>query len=161
MAKIRIQARSADAEDAEEEHHDKPAPHHFHHDKYKHPGAVTLLYRVLKKEGFLGWYQVLSDVNQFTFTTDVVYTGNVRSNTKGSSESGSPFLVEGAVRALGARYHGFPVSYTAQSISIDLHSRHHNAVSQPYGSNAIHDILLLVDGHLSVYQCCPGSSVNE
>ncbi|KAI0028220.1 mitochondrial carrier domain-containing protein [Vararia minispora EC-137] len=53
MAKIRIQTRSADAEDARA-HHTLPgptgAPHH-------HPGALDILIRVWKNEGFLGWYQ--------------------------------------------------------------------------------------------------------
>lgn len=59
MAKIRIQARSADTEDAVETHHEKPKPLHPHHDHAaKHIGALTLLHRVFKKEGLLGWYQV-------------------------------------------------------------------------------------------------------
>ncbi|KAI0077076.1 mitochondrial carrier [Panus rudis PR-1116 ss-1] len=58
MAKVRIQARSADVEDALEEHHPKPQPHHYHHDKYKHAGALDILARVWRKQGFVGWYQV-------------------------------------------------------------------------------------------------------
>lgn len=57
MAKVRIQARSADAEDATEEHHAVPHAHHYHHDKFRHPGALDILMRVWKKEGFVGWYQ--------------------------------------------------------------------------------------------------------
>ncbi|KAF8896109.1 mitochondrial carrier domain-containing protein [Infundibulicybe gibba] len=57
MAKVRIQARSADAEDAIEEHTAPPAAHKYHHDKSKHIGALTILARVWKREGFVGWYQ--------------------------------------------------------------------------------------------------------
>ncbi|KAK7682588.1 hypothetical protein QCA50_014388 [Cerrena zonata] len=57
MAKVRIQARSADEEDAIEEHHPKPKPHGYHHDKYKHVGALDILARVWRKEGPVGWYQ--------------------------------------------------------------------------------------------------------
>ena len=59
MAKIRIQARSADVDDAIETHHEKPQPLHPHHDHTKHVGALTILHRVFQKEGILGWYQVL------------------------------------------------------------------------------------------------------
>ena len=58
MAKVRIQARSADEEDAIEEHHPKPKPHGYHHDKDRHVGALDILARVWRKEGPLGWYQV-------------------------------------------------------------------------------------------------------
>jgi adenine nucleotide transporter 17 len=68
MAKVRIQARSADIEEAIEEHHDLPAPHTYHHDKYKHAGALHILARVWRKEGFVGWYQVSALVNRFPFS---------------------------------------------------------------------------------------------
>ncbi|THU84187.1 mitochondrial carrier [Dendrothele bispora CBS 962.96] len=58
MAKVRIQARSADAEDAVEHHADAPKAHQYHHDHSRHPGAVDILKRVWKKEGFVGWYQL-------------------------------------------------------------------------------------------------------
>lgn len=58
MAKVRIQARSADIEDAVVQHHDLPPHHHYHHDKYQHVGALDILARVWKREGFVGWYQV-------------------------------------------------------------------------------------------------------
>lgn len=60
MAKVRIQARTADEEDAIAEHHPKPHPHEFHHSKYKHVGALDILARVWRKEGFVGWYQGMS-----------------------------------------------------------------------------------------------------
>jgi hypothetical protein len=56
FAKVRIQARSADIEDD-----DGSLPHvvgSHHHDKSKHPGAITILTKVLQKEGITGWYQV-------------------------------------------------------------------------------------------------------
>jgi len=58
MAKVRIQARSADDDDAIEKNGLPPpsqAPHHSHR---KHIGAIGILKRVWKKQGFVGWYQV-------------------------------------------------------------------------------------------------------
>ncbi|KAG6821320.1 hypothetical protein H0H93_000181 [Arthromyces matolae] len=52
MAKVRIQARSADADDGQDVN--PLTPHHAHG---KHPGALQILARVLQKEGFVGWYQ--------------------------------------------------------------------------------------------------------
>ncbi|KIM40541.1 hypothetical protein M413DRAFT_445983 [Hebeloma cylindrosporum] len=57
MAKVRIQARSADAEDAAELNEPAPAPHESHHKHGKHLGALEILARVWKREGFTGWYQ--------------------------------------------------------------------------------------------------------
>ena len=58
MAKVRIQARTADEEDAVEQHHSRPHRHEYHHDKHRHAGALDILARVWRKEGLLGWYQV-------------------------------------------------------------------------------------------------------
>lgn len=58
MAKVRIQARSADVEDALEHHTPKPRPHEFHHGSSPHAGALDILARTLKQEGFFGLYQV-------------------------------------------------------------------------------------------------------
>ncbi|KAG6828624.1 hypothetical protein H0H92_007269 [Tricholoma furcatifolium] len=52
MAKVRIQARSADVEDGQ-----NGLPGQPHHSNTKHAGAIQILARVLKKEGFVGWYQ--------------------------------------------------------------------------------------------------------
>lgn len=60
MAKVRIQARSADAEEAEEEHVSPPPPHAYHHVQNKHVGALAILARVWRQQGFLGWYQGMS-----------------------------------------------------------------------------------------------------
>ncbi|KAG2018056.1 mitochondrial carrier protein RIM2 [Coprinopsis cinerea AmutBmut pab1-1] len=57
MAKVRIQARSADAEAAVEEKTELPKPHQYHHKDSRHVGALDILARVWKKEGFVGWYQ--------------------------------------------------------------------------------------------------------
>ncbi|KAI0684593.1 adenine nucleotide transporter [Cytidiella melzeri] len=57
MAKIRIQARSADVDEYVASHEEKPLPHHRHHEHSQHVGALTLLHRVFEKEGVLGWYQ--------------------------------------------------------------------------------------------------------
>ncbi|KAI0783858.1 adenine nucleotide transporter [Irpex lacteus] len=60
MAKIRIQARSADTDEYRATHAEKPLPHHRHHEHSQHVGALTLLRRVLEKEGIAGWYQGMS-----------------------------------------------------------------------------------------------------
>ncbi|KAL1724414.1 mitochondrial carrier domain-containing protein [Schizophyllum commune] len=58
MAKVRIQARSADAEAAAEQHREAPRPHEQHHkDHSRHVGALDVLKRVYKREGVAGWYQ--------------------------------------------------------------------------------------------------------
>ena len=58
MAKVRIQARSADIEDAQEEHIPLPKHNKPHHKTGHHVGALTVLARVWRRNGFLGWYQV-------------------------------------------------------------------------------------------------------
>ena len=61
MAKVRIQARSADIDDAEAEHAPPPRhskPHHQAGHGHGHVGALTVLERVWRRKGFLGWYQV-------------------------------------------------------------------------------------------------------
>ena len=56
FAKVRIQARSADPEVESGGTLLPPVGHH--HDNPKHAGAITILSRVLQKEGVSGWYQV-------------------------------------------------------------------------------------------------------
>jgi adenine nucleotide transporter 17 len=58
MAKVRIQARNAHSEDASEHNEQLPTPGTHRHNKNKHVGAIAILQRVWKREGFLGWYQV-------------------------------------------------------------------------------------------------------
>ncbi|KZT29726.1 adenine nucleotide transporter [Neolentinus lepideus HHB14362 ss-1] len=60
MAKVRIQARTADEETAVEEHHIPPPHNKPHHAKDKHAGALDVLLRVYRKQGFVGWYQGMS-----------------------------------------------------------------------------------------------------
>ena len=55
MAKVRIQARSANLDTVDEEHNELPGPHYK---KSHHVDALTVLARVWKREGFVGWYQV-------------------------------------------------------------------------------------------------------
>jgi adenine nucleotide transporter 17 len=54
MAKVRIQTRSADSDEAREEHRLPGPSGALHH----HPGAIDILIRAWKHEGFVGWYQV-------------------------------------------------------------------------------------------------------
>ncbi|KAI0091106.1 adenine nucleotide transporter [Irpex rosettiformis] len=60
MAKIRIQARSADADEYKTTREEKPRPYHSHHERTHHIGALTLLHRVFLQEGIVGWYQGMS-----------------------------------------------------------------------------------------------------
>ncbi|KAJ7707533.1 adenine nucleotide transporter [Mycena rosella] len=59
MAKVRIQTRSADEDEALVEHTAPPTPHASHHDhsKLKHPGALDILAQVWQREGPVGWYR--------------------------------------------------------------------------------------------------------
>jgi len=57
MAKVRIQARTADDDDAAAAHHPTPPHHAYHHAHDRHVGAMSILARVWRKQGFLGWYQ--------------------------------------------------------------------------------------------------------
>ena len=60
MAKVRIQARSADLEEAQEEHVPPPPHNKPHHKTGHHVGALTVLARTWRRNGFVGWYQVCS-----------------------------------------------------------------------------------------------------
>jgi len=55
FAKVRIQTRSDDTE--EDDGTLSPIPG-YHHDRSSHAGAITILTKVLQKEGVTGWYQV-------------------------------------------------------------------------------------------------------
>ncbi|KAI0787527.1 adenine nucleotide transporter [Fomes fomentarius] len=57
MAKVRIQARSADTEEAEAEHVPPPKHKKPHHKTGHHVSALTVLARVWQRNGFRGWYQ--------------------------------------------------------------------------------------------------------
>ena len=56
MAKVRIQARSADSEDSVDSESKSKSSYHRQHSR--HVGALDILARVWKREGFVGWYQV-------------------------------------------------------------------------------------------------------
>lgn len=58
MTKTKIQTRSADSEEAQEEGKEKPKPDHYHHKDMKHPSSWQILQRVYEQDGFLGWYSV-------------------------------------------------------------------------------------------------------
>lgn len=58
MTKIKIQARSADTEEAEEEGKEKPEPNESHHKHMKHATSLQVLHRIYVENGFVGWYQV-------------------------------------------------------------------------------------------------------
>jgi len=58
MAKVRIQTRKKDGEENEEG--TLPEPANTGKRYRKNEGAVDILARVLRKEGFLGWYKVWS-----------------------------------------------------------------------------------------------------
>jgi hypothetical protein len=66
MAKVRIQTRSADTENAGT--HGLPAPVNAHH---KHSGAVDILIRVWRQQGFAGLYQVRSSNSLSHLITDM------------------------------------------------------------------------------------------
>ncbi|KAI0925620.1 hypothetical protein AcV5_008306 [Taiwanofungus camphoratus] len=105
MAKVRIQARSADAEEAVAEHRPVPPKHAYHHAHSKHVGALGILAKVWRKQGFLGWYQVSNKAQGFVFSEEhcvmvisqahkknlwanIFLSGNGRADHKGSSFTG-------------------------------------------------------------------------
>ncbi|KAF7316676.1 hypothetical protein HMN09_00400500 [Mycena chlorophos] len=58
MAKVRVQTRTADEDEAKEQHTALPTAHKPHHtSQLKHPGALDILARVLRTEGPAGWYR--------------------------------------------------------------------------------------------------------
>jgi len=58
MAKVRIQARSADTQDTPMHHDHPPYPNENNKQQRKHAGALDVLAGVWKREGYFGWYQV-------------------------------------------------------------------------------------------------------
>lgn len=57
FAKVRIQTRS---DDTEEDDGTLSPISGYHHDRSSHAGAITILTKVLQKEGVTGWYQGMS-----------------------------------------------------------------------------------------------------
>jgi hypothetical protein len=56
MAKVRIQTRKKDTDEGEED--TLPLPANEGAGRRQNEGAVEILARVLRTEGFLGWYKV-------------------------------------------------------------------------------------------------------
>lgn len=75
MAKVRIQARSTDADDTIEKNRLPPPSHTPHLSHSRHVGAIGILKRVWKREGFFGWYQV---GRRYHFATDLFTNAIVR-----------------------------------------------------------------------------------
>jgi hypothetical protein len=95
MAKVRIQARSADLEDSA---NTQPKPHSYHHQRSKHIGALAILARVWKREGFVGWYQVIiSDDGMAFYFSTLFFAGNASTNLEGGPFTSFTFHVERTV----------------------------------------------------------------
>ena len=114
MAKVRIQARAADIEDAEEEHLPPPVHNKPHHKTGHHVGALTVLARVWRRKGFVGWYQVspLSCLGLRIVRESYLglFTGDGCPISQGSLDASAPVHVQGPVRALHVGSHGAPLS---------------------------------------------------
>jgi len=102
MAKVRIQARSGDVDDVIE-----TSDEHPHQKQVKHAGAVEILARVWKREGFTGWYQVCR-ITSSAMLLVIQWThiaGNASSNYKSGVITSTSLHVKRAVRALGSCHH--------------------------------------------------------
>ena len=87
MAKVRIQARSADSEDSS---NSQSEPH-----QHKKPGALDILARVWKREGFVGWYQVITIYNDGVASFLILLSvGNASADHESGSFTGFTFHVE-------------------------------------------------------------------
>jgi hypothetical protein len=88
MAKVRIQARSVDSEDSSDS---QSEPH-----QHKKPtGALDILARVWKREGFVGWYQVITIYNDgmASFLT-LLSVGNASADHESGPFTGFTFHVK-------------------------------------------------------------------
>jgi hypothetical protein len=94
MAKVRIQARSVDSEDSANIQ-SQPKPHPHHHQRRKQIGALAILARVWKREGFVGWYQVIiiRDDGMASFLS-FFSVGNASANHESGPFTGFTFHVE-------------------------------------------------------------------
>lgn len=97
MAKVRIQARTADSEEAEEEHQPSPPKHAFHHAHSKHVGALDILAKVYRHQGFLGWYQVSSSTDSALVVCSQGCAGHGCTNYEGGYIASPVVHVEGEV----------------------------------------------------------------
>lgn len=124
MAKVRIQARSADVEEAQEEHIALPQHNRPHHKTGHHVGALTVLERIWRRNGFLGWYQVRRALSLSALSSKhgahLVWghAGYGRAAGEGGDHAGAAVHVEGPVRALGAGDHGLAVAAAGREVMI-------------------------------------------
>jgi hypothetical protein len=109
MAKVRIQARSADSEDSTNNQYES-------HRHKKPTGALDILARVRKREGFVGWYQVIivRDDGMVSFLTPF-FVGNASADHESGPFTGFTFHVERTIRALGACYYDSCGSFVSKS----------------------------------------------
>ena len=92
MAKVRIQARSADSEDSARSQSVKPHP--CHRERSKHIGALNVLARVWKRQGFVGWYQVIPILDGSSILSHLSLVGNASADHKSSPFTSFAFHVE-------------------------------------------------------------------
>lgn len=94
MAKVRIQARSVDSEDSANIQ-SQPKPHSYHHQRSKQIGALAILARVWKREGFVGWYQVIIIRDDgMAFLLNFLSVGNASTNLESGPFTSFTFHVE-------------------------------------------------------------------
>jgi hypothetical protein len=97
MAKVRIQARSVDSEDSTNIQ-SQPEPHSHHHQRSKQIGALAILARVWKRDGFVGWYQVtIIHDDSKAFFLNFFFVGNASTNLESGPFTGFAFHVERAI----------------------------------------------------------------
>jgi hypothetical protein len=129
MAKVRIQARSADADDAAEQNGLPPPAHADRHPHHKNIGAIGILKRVWERDGFRGWYRVsfLAIISSLSIETSSPFCslGNAITDHKSCSITRCTFHVERAVRALGTTHHRFWCTTFCQTVTIFIASLLH------------------------------------
>jgi hypothetical protein len=100
MAKVRIQARSADIQDIPMHHDHPPYLNENHKKQRKHAGALDVLAGVWKREGYFGWYQVCvlrSAPFRIKSDLDFLYTGYASPDNESCSFASSALHVERAI----------------------------------------------------------------
>lgn len=111
MAKVRIQARTADVKE------DELPSHGPHQTASKSPGAVDVLVNAWKKDGPLGWYQVRQRRSSLLRHSDhIFFPGHAITNYQGRSFAGLALHVKGSVRTMDPRTCG--ITGTPQTILI-------------------------------------------
>src|SRR6266851_1787455 len=96
MAKVRIQTRKKDAEEGQDG--ELPQPNGSAR-RPQSEGAVDILTRVLRTEGFLGWYKVRSccSLLRHLMFADGIFEGYGCPNPESGALTGSAVYVKGAV----------------------------------------------------------------